>query len=69
MVKDSVLPVQRAWVQFLVRELRSNMQHGQNKKKQETELHTRNSRTASAGTGYDSVVLGEEVSDRGPHIV
>ena len=38
-------------------------------KKQETELHTRNSRTASAGTGYDSVVLGEEVSDRGPHIV
>ena len=40
MVKDSVLAVQRAWVQFLVRELRSNMQHGQKKKKNKKQNYT-----------------------------
>ena len=69
----TVLPVQRAWVQYLVREQRSNTQHGKKKKKnikqkQETELHARNSRAASAGTGCDSMGLGEEVSHRGPHV-
>ena len=38
------------------------------KQKQETELHARNSRAASAGTGCDSMGLGEEVSHRGPHV-
>ena len=38
------------------------------KQKQETELHARNSRAASAGTGCDSMGLGEEVSHRRPHV-